>query len=336
MEQLQSGRRYVYYDSGTTNSRAYLICDGTVCDCLTKKVGTVDNVLTGNKDTLVLALYDMYKKLLTRNHLLDEQIHGVYMSGMATSKNGICEVDYLRLPLTVSDYAKAVTYCDNDVFQRNIGYLTGVVSRPSVQGTIFNAAEFNNVRGEEIELFGIMDQFAGLFDNQKTAVIMPGSHTHVLFTSDRSMARILSCMGGELFAAVSKHTILNASVSENPDAPSPSMIQAMIQGYEAVKKYGFNRALYMVRTLDLFTEAEQGERDFFLEGVVNEGILAGIQSSEEFGSLDRICVAGKKVYYDIFHHLIDHEGWNIPCVLIEPQQQGFALAGFLKLIQDKP
>lgn len=323
----------VYYDSGTTNSRAYLIRDGRVADTSTQAVGTVNNVLSGDKETLVRELYRMYQALLSRNGLADEEIGGIYMSGMATSKNGVSEVEYVRLPVDLRRYQEAVTYRENEVFQRKIGYLTGLAGMPDEAGCLKNAAEFNNVRGEEIELFGIMEQYGDQFENRRAAVIMPGSHTHVLFAENKTITGILSCMGGELFSAVSRHTILSASVSENPENPDASMLEAMKEGYDAVMKYGFNRALYMVRTLDLFTDADQGQRDFFLEGVVSAGILTGIRNGRHFAALDQICVAGKQVYYDIFSVLLSHAGIAVPCVRIEPGQESFALRGFLELLK---
>jgi 2-dehydro-3-deoxygalactonokinase len=140
-------------------------------------------------------------------------------------------------------------------------------------------------------------------------------------------------MGGELFSAVSQHTILNASVSGFPEQGNETMRYAMKCGYDAVKKYGFNRATYMVRALDLFSDASQEERNFFYEGVIHADILTGIQSCREFQTLDRICIAGKPVYFDIFNTLINYEKWNIPCSYIEAKEESFALRGFLELIK---
>lgn len=332
-EKVEGMKTYAYYDSGTTNSRLYLIREGAIAAVLTEKVGTVDNVLSGDKSTLERALFQMYRRLLTENHLTDGDIDEIYMSGMATSKNGICEVDYARLPLGISDYRRTVSFKRSGIFGREIGYFTGVVSRPETEGTIDDIFDFNNVRGEEIELFGIMEREKQWFEGQRTAVIMPGSHTHVLFTDNGRITRILSCMGGELFAAVSRHTILNASVSENPEHMDEKTEYALIKGYEAVKQYGFNRATYMVRALDLFSDASQGERDFFYEGVINGGIVTGIESCREFAAADRICVAGKRVYFDIFDAIVRHEKWKIPCSYVEPGTESFALRGFLELMR---
>ena len=328
-------KTYIYYDSGTTNSRIYLVRDGRVLDWEKKNVGTVNNVLSGKRDTLALALLEMYRDLLTKNGLEERDIDEIFMSGMATSKNGVCETDYVCVPLDLADYCQSITFQENEIFGRRIGLLTGLIYRPEAPEDQDGGAHFHNVRGEEIELFGIMEQYPQYFKGKRTATIMPGSHTHILFTDNRKITGILSCMGGELFAAVSRNTILSASVSENPENPDAAMMEAMNRGCDVVQKYGFNRALYMVRTMDLFTGASQGERDFFLEGAVNAGIITGLLSSGHLEELDQICVAGKRVYYDIFSSLLKHQGVGLPCMPLEQGEESFALRGFLELIKER-
>lgn len=328
-------KTYIYYDSGTTNSRIYLIRGGAVLDCAKKNVGTLNNVLSGKKDTLAFALYDMYRDILDKNGLTETDVDEIYMSGMATSKNGICETGYLPVPLDLASYCQSIHIVENDIFKRSIHLLTGLIYRSETEAAQNNDVCFHNVRGEEIELFGIMEQYPQYFKKKKTAVIMPGSHTHILFTDDERITGILSCMGGELFAAVSKHTILSASVSENPENPDSAMLDAVTKGYDAVQKYGFNRALYMVRTMDLFTDASQGQRDFFLEGTVSAGIITCLLNSEHMNGLEQICVAGKPVYYDIFSCLLKHLKIQLPCSFIKQETESFALRGFLELIKEK-
>ena len=147
-------KRFVYFDSGTTNSRAYLIADGKLSDEVKGAVGTITNVMSGSNDVLPLELYKMYQELIKRNGLSDADIHGIYMSGMATSKNGVKEISYLQLPLSPESYAVSAAYADVPAFGREIGFLTGIVYRPQEEGSLSNIELFHNARGEEIELFG--------------------------------------------------------------------------------------------------------------------------------------------------------------------------------------
>ena len=149
-------KAYVYFDSGTTNTRGYLICNGIVKDSIKENIGTINNVLEDDPKVLESEVYKIYQKLLERNDMVDEQINDIYMSGMATSCNGIFETDYMNVPVSVKKYAQDITYHDNETFQRKIGYLTGLAVRPVPEGELGNIEQFNNVRGEEIELFGII------------------------------------------------------------------------------------------------------------------------------------------------------------------------------------
>lgn len=226
-------KAYVYFDSGTTNTRGYLICNGIVKDSIKENIGTINNVLEDDPKVLESEVYKIYQKLLERNDMVDEQINDIYMSGMATSCNGIFETDYMNVPVSVKKYAQDITYHDNETFQRKIGYLTGLAVRPVPEGELGNIEQFNNVRGEEIELFGIIRSYQTIYKDKIVATIMPGSHTHIWFSQNDQIIDILSCIGGEFFAAIAEHTIIKASVTSNPTVIKED---ALRYGFEALKK----------------------------------------------------------------------------------------------------
>lgn len=157
---------------------------------------------------------------------------------------------------------------------------------------------------------------------------MPGSHTHIWFSQNDQIIDILSCIGGEFFAAIAEHTIIKASVTSNPTVIKED---ALRYGFEALKKYGVNRAIYMVRELELFSNAKTEEKDSFLEGVINGDIIKALLLHPLYSRLDSICVAGKAVYYDIFSKLLQLEESQVKVEKIEPKDQSFALAGFLTI-----
>lgn len=323
-------KRIVYFDSGTTNSRAYLVVDGKPTVNLKHKIGTVDNVLSGNKETLLKGLKVLYDELLEQCDLKDSEIDGVYMSGMATSKNGVLEVPYLETPVTVKTYAADITYWDAPIFNRKIGFLTGLVSKPGAP-TMENIEHVSNVRGEEIEIFGIMSKYPELFVNKNTALIMPGSHNHLLYTKNCAITGISSCFGGEAYAAFANHTMLNASVDPAPDKILPEMVK---KGYDMVMKYGVNRALYITRAMYLFDVSDQVQRNSYLEGVINAGIITALRSYEDADKLDYVCCAGSEVYFEIFQPIIGYAELKAPFVKIEQDPaQSFALTGFLEIMK---
>ena len=51
----------VYYDSGTTNTRAYLLRDGAILQKVSRPVGARNSALSGDRDELLRALAAMYQ-----------------------------------------------------------------------------------------------------------------------------------------------------------------------------------------------------------------------------------------------------------------------------------
>lgn len=325
-------KRFVYFDSGTTNSRAYLITDGQLTDEVRGAVGTITNVMSGSNDVLPKELFRLYENLLQKNGLTDADIHGIYMSGMATSKNGVKEIGYLRLPLSPESYATAASYAFVPAFGREVGFLTGIVYRPEEAGCLQNIELFHNARGEEIELFGIMQKLPAVFEGKCSAVIMPGTHTHILFTEGQRITSMCSSIGGELFAAAREHTILKASVPVIPEGLDEEGKKALLKGYYAVQELGFNRALYMVRTFDLFSEENDNVRGCYMEGVINSDILTGIVNYRKNHPLDQVIIAGKEIYAEIFGTILSDAFPELPWQAVYPGEESFALSGFLNLV----
>ena len=325
-------KRFVYFDSGTTNSRAYLISDGRLTDELKAAVGTITNVMHGSNDVLPEELFKLYQELLKKNGLTDADIHGIYMSGMATSKNGVKEIGYLALPLSPESYAVSAAYAEVPAFGREIGFLTGIVYRPEEEGSLSNIELFHNARGEEIELFGIMEKEPELFAGKNCAVIMPGTHTHILFTEDQKITSMCSSIGGELFAAAREHTILKASVPVIPEGLDEEGKKALLKGYHAVQDLGFNRALYMVRTFDLFSKENDNVRGCYMEGVINSDILTGIVNYRKNHPLDQVVIAGKEIYAEVFGTMLSEAFPELPWKAVYPGEVSFALSGFMNLI----
>ena len=65
--------------------------------------------------------------------------------------------------------------------------------------------------------------------------------------------------------------------------------------------YGFNRALYILRIQDLFTNASLNERRSYLEGVLNVGVMDAVQKMmDNGGEKIRLIVAGNKIQEKIY------------------------------------
>ena len=85
----------VYFDSGTTNSRIFVLEGGRILYHDKAGTGCRDAALAGDPSILTRALRRLYQNALDTLHIKDEQVRGIYLSGMATSPSGLQEVEHL-------------------------------------------------------------------------------------------------------------------------------------------------------------------------------------------------------------------------------------------------
>ena len=99
----------LYFDSGTSNTRAYLLDrDFQVRYVAKKAVGSKDSAIAGSNRVLIEGMKALHDQVLAENGLGEENISAIYASGMITSPYGLKEVPHLPLPLTVKKFADSL------------------------------------------------------------------------------------------------------------------------------------------------------------------------------------------------------------------------------------
>lgn len=261
----------LYYDSGTSNTRAYLLDrDFQVRYTAKKAVGSKDSAIAGSNRVLIEGLKELYDSALSANGLEDGDISSIYASGMITCAYGLKEVPHLVLPLTVEGFAGSlVPVLEDTLFHREIVLVPGL-------RTVHDDITFvNNMRGEEIEILGALDELQAAGAPKDLAMILPGSHTHVTYLRGEQITDIISNFTGELFHAIRKDTILSPVLQWDG---SPLDREMVLKGYANLQKFGFNRALYICRAMDAFGNGTPAQRFSYGEGV----ILGGVRQSLEY------------------------------------------------------
>ncbi len=321
----------VYYDSGTTNTRAYLIKDGQIVNRKEKKTGARDAALAGDNTILIETLFQMYQMLIAEEQIGEGDIERILLSGMISCPTGMVEVEHLPAPVDKERLRKAIVpYEEKRFFKRMVEIIPGIKTLGYGETVKPEDARLVNImRGEEIEIFGILRNHPELAEG-KTILVLPGSHTQVAFIHDGCIEGMSSNVTGELFQAIVKETILGASVAGDEVW---EMDRDMIcLGYQNVHTYGFNRAIYILRVLDLFTEADVNKRRSYFEGVLNAGVMDAIKEArgEESGIL---AVTGGKLQFEIYQALCENLFPQFQAVQIE-EENGipFSVSGVLSLI----
>ncbi len=126
----------------------------------------------------------------------------VTMAGMIGSRNGWAEAAYAECPAAVSHLAASLT-----IVKRADGGEAAII--PGVAGIFDGAADV--MRGEETLIAGI--------DLEDGLVCLPGTHSKWVLVRGGRIERFSTFMTGDIYAALTQHTILG-KLAEEPDDPS--------------------------------------------------------------------------------------------------------------------
>ena len=322
--------RYIlYYDSGTSNTRAYLLGeDLAVVRTEKKAVGSRDSAIAGSSAVLIAGMKELYDRILGSAGITGEDIRAIYASGMVTSPYGLKEVPHSIAPLSVRSFARdLVLFREDTLFHRDIWLIPGLK-------TVSESFAFvGNMRGEEIEILGTLDELErrGL---RRAALILPGSHTHVAYVKDGIVSDILSTFTGELFYALKKETILAPILERAAAEPDERMVA---RGVKNLRRFGFNRALYIAHAMRIMDTGTPEERFSYSEGVVNGGVRQALEyyCENRWKDCDTAVIVSDEFMYKLFRAVFDGSEIIRRVVWLPCPDGGFAVRGLKKLLAEK-
>lgn len=175
----------------------------------------------------------------------------VLLCGMVGSRQGWTEANYLRCPVQIDDLAKAVVEIP---FAGAEAMLI-----PGVMGNDSNDIP-EVMRGEETEAMGIVDDCDGC-----GLVCLPGTHTKWIELRDRSIVSFLTCMTGDAFTALRKHTILARLMNSEANMDEASFLRGVARSADAG---GLLHHLFSVRTLALTGDLNEDTTASYLSGLL--------------------------------------------------------------------
>lgn len=272
--------------------------------------------------------------MLGRNSLKDEDISAIFASGMVTSPFGIKEVPHLKVPVTIQELrANVYNYHENLFFKRKIGLIPGVKSTPDSQTiTTDNVLEVNSMRGEEVEIFGLLGTLDDKVKSLSAAILIPGSHTQIAYIKDQEIVDLISTMSGELFYAISNHTIISSSIEKDILQCDKNMVQ---KAFEMLKQYGFNKTVYLINTMKIFDVADTQAKTSFLEGAIFGGDIICLERylQKKWCDIDCVIIYANKTIAEIYKTLLEFAALNLEVKIVEKYQQNdFAVKGFFEII----
>lgn len=175
----------------------------------------------------------------------------VLLCGMVGSRFGWHEAAYAECPAGMDDLARAMLKVP---FQ---GAQVWIV--PGVEAEAENGVP-EVMRGEETAVLGSMESMGG-----NGLICLPGTHSKWVSVRDFHMTGFLTCMTGEVFAALRQHTILSQFIhGEEIDD-----LDAFHLGvHHSGERGGLLHQLFRVRTLALKSELPETSSSAFLSGLL--------------------------------------------------------------------
>lgn len=246
-------------DWGTTSLRAYLLGDaGTLLEARNSALG----IMRVESGKFALAFEEVCGDWLAA------QPHApVLFCGMIGSKQGWLEAPYCACPANASAIADALAPLHLPA--RSAHIVPGLSCR--------NADNVPDVmRGEETQIIGAIPP------KGSHLAVLPGTHSKWAWVEDGAVQRFASFMTGEVYAALSSHTILGRLMK--PDAPHDAT------AFERGVRYGLQAPhellsrVFSARTLGLFNELGEAALPSYLSGLLIGSEIGGAFPNPDIAS----------------------------------------------------
>lgn len=317
-----------YFDSGTSNTRLYAIDENLqVKNTNTRNIGSKDSALAGSNKSLIEAMKALYDEAIKSMNIKEDQVKEIFASGMITSPYGLIEIPHKSLPLTINEFVDGIyPFYEETLFKRTINLVPGLKTIHE------DFSHVNNMRGEEIEIFGTLDELKEKSKTDNIAIMMPGSHTHITYVEGNKIVGILSNFTGELFYALRTSTILGPILDIKEMVLNKDMVK---KGMENLENFGFNRAIYIAHAMRLFNTKTEIDRFSYAEGVVNGGIRKSLEyyCKNYWTNCDTVAIVSDKFMYDLYSTFFENSDY-IKNIIWLPTTEGkiYAVEGLKKLI----
>lgn len=176
----------------------------------------------------------------------------IVISGMASSNIGIKELPYSSLPFSIEGTGLHMEEIRNTSLPQKIFLISGVSSGSDV------------IRGEETQVLGLAGYAAA---GGITVFILPGTHSKHIVCGNGEITGFRTFMTGELFQALSVHTILKTSIKE----PLPGFCywKEFEKGVrQSQEGFSLLNDLFSIRTRDILHRKTPQENYYYLSGLL--------------------------------------------------------------------
>lgn len=284
-------------DWGTSSLRGFLIDNGgKILETRASRHG-IQNLPAAGKEGFEQAFIALCADWVTQYKILN-----AVTCGMVGSAQGWVETPYVACPAGTDTLLAHATAVEAPLGVR-------LLIAPGMKYLPEGGAP-DVMRGEEIQIAGV---FAIAPETRHDAlIVLPGTHSKWARIRDGQVESFCTYMTGEIYDALSRHTILSRLLVSSNARSDDERRLAFEQGLSLARDGGvgdFAHQLFSVRTLGLFGRMPQDLLGEYLSGIViAQEIISGIA---KFGA-DNIRIVGEGALCRRYHDAIRFIGGTPP------------------------
>jgi 2-dehydro-3-deoxygalactonokinase len=236
----------------------------------------------------------------------------VLLCGMIGSRQGWVEAPYLACPAGAAELAGATIPVPFEEVTVRIRLVPGLTARDA-------AGVPEVMRGEETKIVGLLHD-ADLGAAPLATLCLPGTHCKWVRIEAGRVVGFATHMTGEVFAALSGHTILGRTM----DTEAPTRPDAFDRGVARARRKGGGGLLHQlfgVRTLALMDELPPEEGASYLSGLL---IGHEVAAALEGGVAPPVHLAGAESLVALYRRALDLFG--VPYRVLDPDAAARGLA----------
>ena len=272
----QNQAALIALDWGTTALRAYLFdTTGQLLETRASTAGIMNLPRAASEGGFDLAFDAVCGSWLERAPHLP-----VMAAGMVGSAQGWKEAPYVDTPASPDAIVRGLA---------RVQTASGVALH-IVPGVLERGELPNVMRGEETQIFGALagdavtvanspaaNKATAANEDESALIGLPGTHAKWVIVRGARIERFYTFMTGEVFAALSEHTILGRTMT-TPDRPDTA---AFLRGISVARNHGHAGMLatiFSTRTLGLTAQLSREEQPDYLSGLLIGHELNGLEA----------------------------------------------------------
>jgi 2-dehydro-3-deoxygalactonokinase len=258
--------RLIALDWGTTSLRAYRLGeDGAVLDKRGLPWGIMNLPVVEGDFSRAAGFAKAFDEACG-DWLQSNPATPLIAAGMVGSAQGWREASYVEIPLAVADIGKQLTRVDLGA-GRTLHIVPGLLQR---------AALPNVIRGEETQVVGALDTWQGGDD---VLIGLPGTHSKWVRVQNRTITHFDTFMTGEVYAALSQHTILGRTMEHREQSDPAAFERGLRVALSEDGRAGVLSNIFSSRTLGLVGQLGATGQPDYLSGLLIGHEIAALKAT---------------------------------------------------------